>query len=142
MSASCGEVLLRKLADAGVDRVFGIPGNHTVALYRGFDAAGITHHTARHEQGAAFMADGYARASGRPGVCVLISGPGLLNAATAIAQARADSVPLLVITGVAPVRDLGMARGTLHELPNQQATASTRRSPEPFREKWGFHRQT
>ncbi len=120
-----GEALLKALEAYGVDRAFGVPGNHTVALYRGFEAAGITHTTCRHEQGAAFMADGYARATGRPGVCVLISGPGLLNAATAIAQALADSVPLLVITGVAPVADLGMGRGTLHELPDQRATAAS-----------------
>jgi len=124
-TTTTGEALLAYLADAGVNQVFGIPGNHTVALYRGFNAAGIRHTTCRHEQGAAFMADGYARASGRPGVCVLISGPGLLNAATAIAQAAADSVPMLVITGVAAVGDLGMARGTLHELPDQRATAAS-----------------
>ncbi|MEM8766123.1 MAG: 5-guanidino-2-oxopentanoate decarboxylase [Pseudomonadota bacterium] len=120
-----GEALLEALKAYGVDHAFGVPGNHTVALYRGFNAAGIKHITCRHEQGAAFMADGYARAIGRPGVCVLISGPGLLNAATAIAQALADSIPLLVITGVAPVADLGMGRGTLHELPDQRATAAS-----------------
>jgi len=123
--ANCGERLLERLAERGVDQVFGIPGNHTVELYRGFEAAGIGHLTCRHEQGAAFMADGYARASGRVGVCVLISGPGLLNAATAIAQARADSVPLLVISGVAARGDLGMGRGVLHELPDQHATAAS-----------------
>jgi len=122
---NCGERLLARLAERGVDRVFGIPGNHTVELYRGFEAAGIEHLTCRHEQGAAFMADGYARASGRVGVCVLISGPGLLNAATAIAQARADSVPLLVISGVAARGDLAMGRGVLHELPDQHATAAS-----------------
>lgn len=121
----CGQLLLDLLARAGVDQVFGIPGNHTVALYRGFADSGINHITCRHEQGAAFMADGYARATGKPGVCVLISGPGLLNAATAIAQAYADSVPLLVITGVARISDLGMARSTLHELPDQHATAAS-----------------
>ncbi len=124
MTKRVGERLLERLSEAGVDLVFGIPGNHTVALYRDFTSAGIRHVTTRHEQGAAFMADGYARATGRPGVCVLISGPGLLNAATAIAQARADSVPMLVITGVAAVRDLGMGRGTLHELPDQHAAAA------------------
>jgi acetolactate synthase-1/2/3 large subunit len=125
MDTTTGEALLDLLKDNGVDLVFGVPGNHTVALYRGFADAGIRHVTCRHEQGAAFMADGYARATGRPGVCVLISGPGLLNAATAIAQARADSVPMLVISGVASVRDLGMQRGTLHELPDQHATAAS-----------------
>ncbi len=125
METTTGESLLELLKENGVELVFGVPGNHTVALYRGFAAAGIRHVTCRHEQGAAFMADGYARATGKPGVCVLISGPGLLNAATAIAQARADSVPMLVISGVAPVRDLGMRRGTLHELPDQHATAAS-----------------
>jgi len=118
-------LLLDLLVERGVDTVFGLPGNHTVALYRGFESHGIRHITCRHEQGAAFMADGYARATGRPGVCVLISGPGLLNAATAIAQANADSVPMLVISGVAAVADLGMNRGTLHELPDQHATAAS-----------------
>ena len=125
METTTGEALLDLLKDNGVELVFGVPGNHTVALYRGFADAGIRHVTCRHEQGAAFMADGYARATGRPGVCVLISGPGLLNAATAIAQARADSVPMLVISGVASVHDLGMQRGTLHELPDQHATAAS-----------------
>ncbi len=124
-ATTTGEGLLELLAAHGVDQVFGVPGNHTVALYRGFAAAGIRHVTCRHEQGAAFMADGYARTTGRPGVCILISGPGLLNAATAIAQARADSVPMLVISGVAPVAELGMNRGTLHELPDQHATAAS-----------------
>lgn len=121
----CGALLLDLLAREGVDQVFGIPGNHTVALYRDFADSGINHITCRHEQGAAFMADGYARSTAKPGVCVLISGPGLLNAATAIAQAYADSVPMLVITGVARTSDLGMARGTLHELPDQHATAAS-----------------
>jgi len=120
----CTQALLRLLAGYGVDTVFGIPGNHTVELYRHLPASGIRHVTCRHEQGAGFMADGYARATGRPGVCLLISGPGLLNAATAIAQARADSVPLLVITAVAGRPQLGLEHGTLHELPDQQATAS------------------
>ena len=122
--ASTADVLLQLLKLRGVDQVFGIPGNHTVPLYRGFERSGIRHTTTRHEQGAAFMADGYARASGKPGVCILISGPGLLNAATAIAQARADSVPMLVISGVASLADLGMRHGKLHELPDQHSIAA------------------
>ncbi|MGD8833030.1 MAG: 5-guanidino-2-oxopentanoate decarboxylase [Pseudomonadales bacterium] len=118
------DALLELLARRGVDTVFGVPGNHTVTLYRHLERHGIRHVTCRHEQGAAFMADGYARASGRPGVCVLIGGPGLLNAATGIAQARADSVPMLVLTAVGAVADLGMGRGTLHELPDQHAAAA------------------
>ncbi|MDJ0877969.1 MAG: 5-guanidino-2-oxopentanoate decarboxylase [Halieaceae bacterium] len=122
--ASCGEALVKLLEGYGVDTVFGIPGNHTVQLYRGLAASSIRHVSPRHEQGAAFMADGYARASGKVGVCFLISGPGLTNAATGMIQALADSVPMLVITAVAARRDLGMGEGRLHELPDQGALAS------------------
>ncbi|MDZ7668273.1 MAG: 5-guanidino-2-oxopentanoate decarboxylase [Gammaproteobacteria bacterium] len=124
-TAECSRTLLALLRAYGVDSVFGIPGNHTVEFFRHQPGSGIRHITTRHEQGAAFMADGYARASGRPGVCLLISGPGLLNAATAIAQARADSVPMLVISAVAPRSELGMGHGTLHELPDQRAAAAS-----------------
>ncbi|MEM6708522.1 MAG: thiamine pyrophosphate-binding protein, partial [Pseudomonadota bacterium] len=120
---SCGVAMTRLLERAGVRHVFGIPGNHTLELYRGLDQSSIQHITTRHEQGAAFMADGYARATGQPGVCYLISGPGLLNAATPLGQALADSVPVLVITAVAALPDLGKRFGKLHELPDQQAAA-------------------
>lgn len=103
-----------------VDTVFGIPGVHTIELYRGLPGSGLTHITPRHEQGAAFMADGYARASGKPGVCFLITGPGVTNAATAMAQAYSDSIPMLVISAVNRREDLGMGAGRLHELPRQQ----------------------
>lgn len=103
-----------------VDTVFGIPGVHTIELYRGLPGSGLTHITPRHEQGAAFMADGYARASGKPGVCFLITGPGVTNAATAMAQAYSDSIPMLVISAVNRREDQGMGRGHLHELPRQQ----------------------
>ena len=96
---SVGEELARGLAARGVEVVFGIPGVHTVELYRGLPGSGIRHVTARHEQGAAFMADGYARVSGKPGVALVITGPGLTNALTAMGQARADSVLMLVISG-------------------------------------------
>ena len=85
---TCGESVAALLAEQGVRYVFGIPGNHTLELYRGLKASTLTHITSRHEQGAGFMADGYARATGEVGVCFLISGPGLLNAATPIAQAH------------------------------------------------------
>ena len=97
--STCGEFLVKQLQAWGVDTVFGIPGVHTVELYRGLPGSGIRHITPRHEQGAAFMADGYARASGRVGVAFVITGPGLTNALTAMAQARADSVPMLVVSG-------------------------------------------
>ena len=118
---SVGEALIAGLQARGVDVVFGIPGVHTVELYRGLAGSGIRHVTARHEQGAAFMADGYARVSGKPGVALLITGPGLTNALTAMAQAKADSVPMLVITGVNRRDSLGKGLGLLHELPDQAA---------------------
>lgn len=118
---SVGEALIAVLEANGVDVVFGIPGVHTVELYRGLAASRIRHITPRHEQAAGFMADGYARVSRRPGVCLLITGPGLTNALTPVAQARADSVPLLLITGVNRRRSLGHGRGHLHEVPDQVA---------------------
>jgi len=114
-----GERLIELLERHGVDTVFGIPGVHTVELYRGLARSRIRHVTPRHEQGAAFMADGYARASGKPGVAFVITGPGLTNAITAMGQARADSVPMLVISGVNARRSLGKGLGYLHELPDQ-----------------------
>jgi acetolactate synthase-1/2/3 large subunit len=118
--ATCGEVLVELLHLYGIDTVFGIPGVHTVELYRGLPNSGIRHITPRHEQGAGFMADGYARASGRPAACFIITGPGLTNIATALGQAYADSVPLLVISSVNNTRDLALGEGRLHELPSQR----------------------
>ncbi|MBN9234842.1 MULTISPECIES: 5-guanidino-2-oxopentanoate decarboxylase [Phyllobacteriaceae] len=115
-----GEALIALLEAHGVDTVFGIPGVHTVELYRGLARSGIRHITPRHEQGAGFMADGYARASGRPGVAFVITGPGLTNTITAMGQARADSVPMLVISGVNATPTLGRGLGYLHELPDQR----------------------
>ncbi len=121
---TCAELLIRLLRDTyGVDTVFGIPGVHTIELYRGLEggeAGGIRHVTPRHEQGAGFMADGYARATGRPGVCFIITGPGLTNIATAMGQALADSIPMLVISSVNRRDTLGRGQGRLHELPSQQ----------------------
>ena len=111
--------LIEGLAERGVNVVFGIPGVHTVELYRGLAGSPVRHVTARHEQGAAFMADGYARVTGRPGVAFVITGPGLTNALTAMAQARADSVPMLVVSGVNRRDSLGQGFGLLHELPDQ-----------------------
>src|SRR5262245_41863491 len=115
-----GEALVTLLERHGVDTVFGIPGVHTVELYRGLARSKIRHVTPRHEQGAGFMADGYARASGRPGVAFVITGPGLTNTLTAMGQARADSVPMLVISGVNATDTLGKGLGHLHELPDQR----------------------
>ncbi len=117
--ATCGEVLVKILENYGVDTAFGIPGVHTIELYRGLPQTNIRHITPRHEQGAGFMADGYARATGKPGVCFIISGPGMTNIATAMGQAMGDSIPMLVISSVNRSPQLGMGEGFLHELPNQ-----------------------
>ncbi|RFD34502.1 hypothetical protein CER19_01620 [Pseudomonas sp. GL93] len=119
--ATCGEVLVHLLERYGVDHVFGIPGVHTVELYRGLARSSIRHVTPRHEQGAGFMADGYARTRGKPGVCFIITGPGMTNITTAMGQAYADSIPMLVISSVQARSQLGGGRGKLHELPNQSA---------------------
>ncbi|MCO8162983.1 5-guanidino-2-oxopentanoate decarboxylase [Pseudomonas sp. 21LCFQ010] len=118
---TCGEFLVKQLQAWGVDTVFGIPGVHTVELYRGLPGSGIRHITPRHEQGAGFMADGYARVSGQPGVCFIITGPGMTNILTAMGQAYADSIPMLVISSVNERSRLGLGKGYLHELPNQRA---------------------
>ena len=118
---STGVYLTRLLKTYGVEVVFGIPGVHTVELYRGLNASGLRHVTPRHEQGAGFMADGYARASGKPGTCFIISGPGMTNIVTAMGQAYGDSIPMLVISTVNAHGRMGSGEGWLHELPNQSA---------------------
>lgn len=120
-----GQALIRLLEAYDVDTVFGIPGVHTAELYRGLAGSSIRHVTPRDEQDAGFMADGYARVSGKPGVCLLITGPGVTNAITPMAQARADSIPMLVISGVNARHTLGQYKGHLHELPDQAATMRT-----------------
>jgi acetolactate synthase-1/2/3 large subunit len=119
--------LVEGLAARGVEVVFGIPGVHTLELYRGLAAAAdrVRHVTPRHEQGAGFMADGYARVSGKPGVAFVITGPGLTNTLTAMAQAKADSVPMLVVSGLGRSDTLGKGLGRLHELPDQGAMVAT-----------------
>ncbi len=123
--SNLAEALIEHLVNRGVEVVFGIPGVHTLELYRGIQKSGVRHVTPRHEQGAAFMADGYARVTGKPGVAVVITGPGMTNTLTAMAQARADSVPMLVISSVNATPSLGKGLGYLHELPDQQATIAT-----------------
>jgi len=120
---SCGERLVELIESYGIDTVFGIPGNHTVQLYRGLAQSQLRHVSPRHEQGAGFMADGYARATGRPAACFLISGPGLANAMTPMLQALADSIPMLVITAVSERAHLGLGEGRLHEIADQRAMA-------------------
>ena len=119
--ASCGEALVKLLEAYGVDTVFGIPGVHTLELYRGLPSSNVRHVLTRHEQGAGFMADGYARVSGKPGVAFVITGPGLTNISTAIGQAYSDSIPMLVISSVNETNTLGKGWGRLHETKNQRA---------------------
>jgi 5-guanidino-2-oxopentanoate decarboxylase len=121
VNQTCGQSAIAFLEASGVDTVFGIPGVHTLDFYKGLAQSSIRHIGVRHEQGAGFMADGYARASGKPGVCVLITGPGVVNAGTAIGQAFSDSVPMLVLSSVNARDDLGKGRGRLHEITDQQA---------------------
>lgn len=118
---NCGQALIKLLEKYGVETVFGIPGVHTLDIYRGLADSPIQHVQARHEQGAAFMADGYARASGKPGVCILISGPGVTNGLTAMGQAYADSIPMLMISSTTASYTLGKGWGCLHEVPDLQA---------------------
>ena len=118
---SIGEALVTALEKRGVTHVFGIPGVHTVELYRGLNDSGLRHITPRHEQGAGFMADGYSRASGKPGVAFTITGPGLTNILTPMGQALADSIPLLIISSTNEARYLKKGLGHLHELPDQKA---------------------
>ena len=124
MSLTTGEAIVHLLEAYGVDTVFGMPGVHTLDFYRALPETGVRHVGVRHEQGAGFMADGYARISGRPGVCLLISGPGVTNAATPIGQAYSDSQPMLILSSVGATDDLGMGRGRLHEIRDQRAVTA------------------
>lgn len=121
-----GEAIVDLLArHYGVDVVFGIPGVHNIELYRGLHRSGVRPVSPRHEQGAGFMADGWSVVTGRPGVCTLISGPGLTNALTPMAQAFHDSRPMLVLAATTPTDALGQRFGPLHDLDDQAALART-----------------
>ncbi|MCG8670607.1 MAG: acetolactate synthase 3 large subunit [Pseudomonadales bacterium] len=97
---SGGEMLVRALKDEGVKTIFGYPGGAVLHIYDAlFQQNDIEHILVRHEQAAAHMADGYARAKGEPGVCLATSGPGATNTVTGIATAYMDSIPMIVITG-------------------------------------------
>ncbi|MEQ6202645.1 thiamine pyrophosphate-binding protein [Sulfitobacter sp. HNIBRBA2951] len=118
-----GAQISHMLKARGVDVIFGIPGVHNQEMYRGIEEADITHVLARHEQGAGFMADGYARASGKVGVAYVITGPGLCNIMTPMGQAYSDSVPMLVISSC--LDEVAATRGQLHQMRDQRAAAAT-----------------
>jgi 5-guanidino-2-oxopentanoate decarboxylase len=119
-----GSYLIELLAANGIDTVFGIPGVHTLELYRGLAGSSLRHVLTRHEQGAGFAADGYARITGRAAAAFVISGPGLTNILTAVGQSYSDSVPLLVIASTPARATLGKRWGVLHELRAQRALAA------------------
>src|SRR5690242_8421837 len=119
---SGADALVRRLREHGVRHVFGYPGGQLTPLYDAlYREPTIRHFLARHEQAASFMADGYARATGRPGVCLAVCGPGVYNAATPLATAYTDSVPLLLLSGQIPTVGRGLRTGYYHE--NEQLTA-------------------
>lgn len=101
------ELTIDLLAKHGVDEVFGYPGGAIMPIYDALYGAPVKHYLTRHEQGAGFAAVGYARSTGRLGVCLATSGPGATNLITALADAMMDSVPLLAITGQVPTAAIG-----------------------------------
>src|SRR5580692_2027632 len=101
------EILWATLEGEGVREVFGYPGGAILPAYDALRKFPIRHILVRHEQGASHMADGYARASGKVGVCVATSGPGATNLVTGIATAMLDSVPMVCITGQVSSKVLG-----------------------------------
>src|SRR4051794_6205907 len=117
-----GTAVVEALLAEGVDVVFGIPGTHSLELYRALVHRGLRHVTTRSEQGAGYAADGYARATGRPGVCFVTSGPAVNNIAAPVGTAHADSVPLLVVAPGPPRGLEGADVGELHEMRDQRGS--------------------
>jgi acetolactate synthase-1/2/3 large subunit len=117
------QAIVAALADAGVDTVFGLPGVHSLALWKALGGSGIRVVGVRHEQAAAYAADGYARASGRPGVAIVTTGPGAANAVGAVGEAYASRSPVLLVATDIPtsLRRPGPVRGALHETSDQRA---------------------
>ena len=118
---SGGEALAKSLVKEGVEVVFGIPGIQIYGIVAALrDEPGIRMITTRHEQATTFMADGYARASGKPGVALVVPGVGLYNAASGLANAYARSIPVLVVAGQIPRGAIGKNVGAVHEIANQR----------------------
>ncbi|HYP55338.1 MAG TPA: thiamine pyrophosphate-binding protein, partial [Solirubrobacterales bacterium] len=116
---SCARAIVAALEAHGVETIFGIPGTHTLALHEAVAESGIRHVAPRHEEGGGYAADGYARASGRPGVCLVTTGPGTTNLMTAAATAFHDSVPMLILTPGMPGDVEGRDAGFLHQVKSQ-----------------------
>jgi acetolactate synthase-1/2/3 large subunit len=117
-----GTAVVEALVAEGVEVVFGIPGTHSLELYRALTEHGLRHVTARSEQGVGYAADGYARTTGRPGVCFVTSGPAVNNVAAPVGTAHADSVPLLVVAPGPPRGLEGADVGELHEMRDQRGS--------------------
>src|SRR5215218_8796375 len=120
-----GEAIVSGLVAHGVDTVFGLPGAQIYGLFDAFHQAQLKVIGARHEQACGYMAFGYARSSGRPGVFSVVPGPGVLNASAALLTAFGCNEPVLCLTGQVPTAFLGKGRGHLHEMPDQLATLRT-----------------
>jgi acetolactate synthase-1/2/3 large subunit len=119
------DLLVRRLTEYGVRVVFGYPGGQLTPIYDAlYRQSTIRHILARHEQAAAFMADGFARATGTPGVCLAVCGPGVFNAATPLSAAFTDSTPVLLVSGQIPTAGRGLRSGYYHEN-DQFAAAAT-----------------
>jgi acetolactate synthase-1/2/3 large subunit len=119
---AAADLLVRRLSQYGVREVFGYPGGQLTPIYDAlYRQNTIRHYLARDEQAAGFMADGFARATGRPGVCLAVCGPGVLNAATPLFTAFTDSIPFLLISGQIPRSGAGLRSGYYHE--NDQLSA-------------------
>ena len=117
-----GEAIVSGLVAHGVDTVFGLPGAQIYGLFDAFHQAQLKVIGARHEQACGYMAYGYAKASGKPGVFSVVPGPGVLNAGAAMLTAFGSNAPVLCLTGQVPTAFLDKGRGHLHEMPNQLAT--------------------
>ncbi len=117
-----GQAVIRTLARFGVDTVFGLPGIQLDPLFDALHGQRQTIRTihTRHEQGAAYMALGYAQASGKVGVFAVVPGPGILNATAALSTAVGSNVPVLGLTGQIPSYQIGLGLGIPHELRDQQ----------------------
>src|SRR5213593_2415120 len=119
-----GQALIRQVKAEGLDAIFGLPGVQLGwafdAIYDERDHFRVIH--TRHEHATAYMADGYARSTGRVGMCIVVPGPGLLNTSAALSTAYACSSPVLCVTGQIDSKLIGLGRGILHEIPNQMET--------------------
>ena len=107
MELNGAQILIKVFEEEKVDTIFGFPGGMVIDIYDKLEDTRIKHVLVRHEQGAVHAADGYARASGKVGVCLVTSGPGATNTVTGIASAHMDSIPLVVITGQVPTHLIG-----------------------------------